>query len=144
MTRLTPALFFVLIAASAWAPAAMAGGVNLGSVAQVPAIGGMSSRSVVPGMSGTVGNNTYGSVYSGAGSVSGGMNVSNSDGVTVQTNIDASRNVQAGSNVSVNETFNGVPGCLGTAASLLSAASKPGLADGSDLAGGGQLRSCRG
>lgn len=108
MTRLTPALCLALIAAFAGAPAAMAGGVNLGAVTQVPAFGNMSGRSVVPGMGGVVGSNTYGAVSGGVGN-GGGMNVSNSDGVTVQTNINASRNVQAGSNVSVNETFNGVP-----------------------------------
>lgn len=103
MTRLTLARAFAVIAAFAWTPAAMAGGVNLGAVAQVPAIGGMSSRTVVPGLSGPAGGSSYGAFNGGAG-----MTVSNSDGVTVQTTIDASRNVQAGSNISVNETYNGV------------------------------------
>jgi hypothetical protein len=98
MTRFAPAVCF-LAAALAVTPA-LAAGLNLGGVAQVPAVGGFPGRVSPAAMSG-FGN--------GPGTVSGvGMNVSNADGVTVQTNIDASRNVQAGSTISVNRTINGV------------------------------------
>ena len=97
MTRIAPACCLSAILLAAAAPA-QAGGLNLGPVAQVPALSGLSGRIAVPASSGSF-------APTGAGA---GMNVRNADGVTVQTNIQSGNNVQAGSNVSVNETINGV------------------------------------
>src|ERR1700742_5163678 len=101
MTRLAPVFRLSLLAIAAALPAS-AGGLNLGTVAKVPAVTGFSSQPA------------------GVGSFTGaGMNVSNADGVSVQNKINASRNVQAGSNVTINETINGVPVGYGAGGNFL-------------------------
>ena len=92
----------------ALAPAALAGGSALGTVAQVP----MLNRSIAVGNLPSFSNGAANSgvmTFNGAGGsvLAGAMNVTNTDGVSVQTNIDSTRTIQAGSHVTVNETVNG-------------------------------------
>lgn len=117
MARFAAAFFLIMAGIAGFAPAALAGGSSIGTIAPVPVLShglaGVSLPSAVPSMAANPyqGLSSGGAAASGAMSFSGGVgnttNVSNSDGVTFQTNIDATRNVQAGSNVSVNETVNG-------------------------------------
>jgi hypothetical protein len=117
MARFAAAFFLIAAGIAGFAPAALAGGSNIGTTAPMPVLsrgpGSVSLPSAVPSMAANPyqGLNRSNAATSGAMSFSGGVgnttNVGNSDGVTFQSNIDATRNVQAGSNVSVNETVNG-------------------------------------
>lgn len=116
MARFAPLL---CVFAVVLAPAAKAGGSNIGTVGAVPAashaIGGVGQPTSVP----TFAAPTYSSYVNGGGAPSfgggvgavptQGMNVTTQDGLTVQTNIDNSQNIQAGHSISVNETINGQP-----------------------------------